>query len=119
MTRWARAISEQVADVSGPTTDLSMTYAAVAAAVVIVLGTWLTVAAARLQPDRRRVVPCRVATYRVGGGHGRSRAVVRDRRIRGTSGMESSLFRGGRFDDADDVPAGLDLPRWSWDGPVR
>ena len=41
VTRWARAISEQVADVGG-TKDLSVTYAVVAAAVVIVLGTWLT-----------------------------------------------------------------------------
>jgi hemoglobin len=22
-------------------------------------------------------------------------------------------------DDPDDVPAGLPLPQWSWDGPVR
>jgi ABC-2 type transport system permease protein len=41
VTRWARAISEQVADVGG-TTDLSVTYAVVATAIVIVLGTWLT-----------------------------------------------------------------------------
>ena len=42
VTRWARAISEQVADNGGATKDLGMTYAGVAAAVVIVLGTWLT-----------------------------------------------------------------------------
>ena len=41
VTRWARAISEQVADVGGAK-DLSVTYAVVAAAVVIVVGTWLT-----------------------------------------------------------------------------
>jgi len=42
VTRWARAITERFADVGGLTQDLSTTYAVMAAAVVIVLGTWLT-----------------------------------------------------------------------------
>ncbi len=42
VTQWARAVVEQVAGISGLTQDLGTTYAVVATAVVIVLGTWLT-----------------------------------------------------------------------------
>ena len=42
ITQWARAVVEQVAGISGLTQDLGTTYAVVATAVVIVLGTWLT-----------------------------------------------------------------------------
>ena len=42
VTQWARRISEEVAGIGGLTQDLGLTYAVVATAVVIVLGTWLT-----------------------------------------------------------------------------
>ena len=42
ITRWARAIIEEVADVTGLVKDLGAAYAVIASAVVIVLGTWLT-----------------------------------------------------------------------------
>jgi ABC-2 type transport system permease protein len=42
VTQWARRIIEEVAGIGGLTQDLGTTYAAVATAVVIVLGTWLT-----------------------------------------------------------------------------
>ena len=42
ITRWARAITEPIADVAGLVGDLGTTYAVIATAVVIGLGTWLT-----------------------------------------------------------------------------
>ena len=41
ITRWAGAITDEVADLS-LVTDLGLTYAVVATVVVIVAGTWLT-----------------------------------------------------------------------------
>ncbi len=42
ITRWARAITESVADITGLVGQLGTTYAVIASAVVIVLGTWYT-----------------------------------------------------------------------------
>jgi ABC-2 type transport system permease protein len=42
ITRWARAIVEPVADISGLVRDLGTTYAVIATTIVIVLGTWAT-----------------------------------------------------------------------------
>ena len=42
ITRWARAITESVADITGLVGQLGTTYAVIASAVVIVLGTWFT-----------------------------------------------------------------------------
>jgi len=42
ITRWARAITETVADITGLVGQLGTTYAVIASAVVIVLGTWYT-----------------------------------------------------------------------------
>ena len=42
ITRWARAITESVADITGLVGQLGTTYAVIASVVVIVLGTWYT-----------------------------------------------------------------------------
>jgi ABC-2 type transport system permease protein len=42
ITRWARAIVEPIADISGLVTNLGTTYAVIATTVVIVLGIWFT-----------------------------------------------------------------------------
>ena len=42
ITRWARAITESVADITGLVGQLGTPYAVIASAVVIVLGTWYT-----------------------------------------------------------------------------
>ncbi len=42
ITRWARAITESVADITGLVGQLGTTYAVIASVVVIVLGTWFT-----------------------------------------------------------------------------
>ena len=42
ITRWARAIVEPIADITGLVTNLGTTYAVIATTVVIVLGIWFT-----------------------------------------------------------------------------